>query len=72
MGNQIMGKDIIDTTKKSGDKKEEEKTADQVAKEIVDKKNKDSAKDDMGRPLTEQDIKLLRRYGRGPYTIALT
>jgi hypothetical protein len=65
-----MGKDIIDTSK-NGDKKEEEKSADQLAKEIVDKKNKDSAKDDMGRPLTEQDIKLLRRYGKGPYTNAL-
>ena len=28
-------------------------------------------KDEMGRPLTESDIKLLRRYGKGPYTDAL-
>jgi hypothetical protein len=47
-----MGKDIIDTTK-NGDKKEEEKSVDQIAKDLCDKKNKDSAKDDMGRPLTE-------------------
>jgi hypothetical protein len=62
-----MGKDIIDTTK-NNDKKEEEKSADDIAKEILAKKNKDSAKDDMGRPLTESDIRLLRRYGKGPYT----
>lgn len=61
-----MGKDIIDTTK-NNDKKEEEKTADQIAKEIVDKKNKDTQKDDKGRPLTKQDIIMLRRYGKGPY-----
>jgi len=35
-----MGKDIIDTTK-GADKKEEEKSADQIAQEIVNKKNKD-------------------------------
>jgi len=61
-----MGKDIIDTTK-GADKKEEEKSADQIAQEIVNKKNKDSEKDDKGRPLTAADIKLLRRYGKGPY-----
>jgi 26S proteasome regulatory subunit T1 len=25
-------------------------------------------KDDKGRPLTEQDIALIKRYGKGPYT----
>lgn len=51
-----MTKDNIDT-KKPEAKKEDGK----------DKK----PKDEMGRPLTEDDIKLLRRYGKGPYTDAL-
>jgi len=28
-------------------------------------------KDDKGVPLTEQDIALLKRYGKGPYTEAI-
>ena len=28
-------------------------------------------KDDKGKPLTEQDIALIKRYGKGPYTDAI-
>ena len=30
-------------------------------------KKKDTMKDDKGKPLTEQDIALIKRYGKGPY-----
>ena len=45
----------IDTSKKSGDAPE--------------KKGKDEVmKDDKGMPLSEGDIALFKRYGKGPYT----
>ena len=31
------------------------------------KKKEDDMKDEKGRPLTEQDIALIKRYGKGPY-----
>jgi 26S proteasome regulatory subunit T1 len=37
-------------------------------KEATDDKDKKTMKDDKGAPLTEQDIALLKRYGKGPYT----
>ena len=46
----------IDTTAKKDDAK--------------DKKDEDM-KDDKGNPLTESDIRLFKRYGKGPYTEAL-
>ena len=46
----------IDTTAKKDDAK--------------DKKDEDM-KDDKGNPLTESDILLFKRYGKGPYTEAL-
>ena len=50
----------IDTTKKKQDDPS------------TDKKEKDEKpKDEMGRPLTESDIQLFKRYGKGPYTDAL-
>ena len=39
---------------------------DSSSKKEVDKK-KDTMKDDKGKPLTEQDIALIKRYGKGPY-----
>jgi NACalpha-BTF3-like transcription factor len=36
-------------------------------KETTDKKDK-TLKDEKGQPLTEQDIALIMRYGKGPYT----
>jgi 26S proteasome regulatory subunit T1 len=36
-------------------------------KETTEKKEK-TMKDDKGQPLTEQDISLIKRYGKGPYT----
>lgn len=35
-------------------------------KEDKDKKD-ETPKDDKGKPLTEQDIALIKRYGKGPY-----
>jgi len=32
-----------------------------------DDKDKKTMKDDKGKPLTEQDIALIKRYGKGPY-----
>lgn len=49
-----MGKDQIDSTGKKED------AADK-------KKDKDAPKDEKGQPLTEQDIALIKRYGKGPY-----
>lgn len=34
-------------------------------------KKKDIPKDDKGQPLSEQDIQLYKRYGKGPYNDAL-
>lgn len=50
-----MTKEQIDTTKKVADEKK------------TDKKKEDVLKDDKGQPLTESDIKLFKRYGKGPY-----
>ena len=33
-----------------------------------DKKKDDVPKDDKGQPLTEGDIALIKRYGKGPYS----
>ena len=53
-----MGKDNqIDSTVSKKDKKEEEK----------ERKKSENLKDDKGVPLTEQDIALIKRYGKGPY-----
>ena len=46
----------IDTTAKKGKGEEEKKDKDEVLK------------DDKGVPLTESDINLFKRYGKGPYT----
>ena len=54
-----MSKDAKDKDQiDSSSKKEEEK-------------KKDVQKDEKGQPLTEQDISLLKRYGKGPYTEAI-
>jgi 26S proteasome regulatory subunit T1 len=53
--------DQIDTT---GSKKPEDKKVDEK-----DNKKKDSSpKDEQGRPLTEADILMFKKYGKGPYT----
>jgi 26S proteasome regulatory subunit T1 len=56
-----MTKEQIDTKKKP------------EAKDGDDKKptKDDKPKDEMGRPLSESDIAMLRRYGKGPYADAL-
>ena len=46
----------IDTSKKKDD--------------VAGKKDEDM-KDDKGNPLTESDIRLFKRYGKGPYTESL-
>ena len=50
-------------------KKEEDTQIDSTAKKAdqKDEKKKETLKDDKGRPLTEQDIALIKRYGKGPY-----
>ena len=40
---------------------------DSSSKKDADKKKGDTLKDDKGKPLTEQDIALIKRYGKGPY-----
>ena len=45
-------------TQKTGDKKGDNK----------DKDSKDDKKDSGGAPLSEQDIALFKRYGKGPYS----
>jgi 26S proteasome regulatory subunit T1 len=49
-------KQIDSSSKKQDDKKAAEK-----------KKDSDNMKDDNGRPLTDADIALIKRYGKGPY-----
>lgn len=51
-------KEQIDTTKKTDDP-------------VKDEKKEDVLKDEKGKPLTDQDIALFKRYGKGPYTEAL-
>ena len=50
----VKNTDEIDSSAKKEDVKEE-----------VEKKK--VQKDDKGQPLTEQDIQLIKRYGKGPY-----
>jgi 26S proteasome regulatory subunit T1 len=40
-------------------------------KETKEEKKKETLKDDKGQPLTEKDIALIKRYGKGPYTEAI-
>ena len=49
-------------------KKEETKQIDTSAKKDDDKKKGDVIKDDKGVPLSESDINMFKRYGKGPYT----
>ncbi len=57
-----MGKeDTIDTSKKANDKPDD-KDKDK------DKKKEAEMKDDKGKPLSEMDIKMFKRYGKGPYS----
>ena len=52
-------------------KKEETKQIDTTKKKPEEEKKKDLdevMKDDKGVPLTESDINLFKRYGKGPYT----
>ena len=52
--------------------KEADKQIDSSSKkETKDEKKKDTLKDDKGQPLTEKDIALIKRYGKGPYTEAI-
>ncbi len=49
----------------------EEKNQDKTSATDAAKDKKDGDKkmlDDKGRPLTEQDIALFKRYGKGPYS----
>lgn len=54
-----MSKKEDDQINTSATKKEEDKK---------EKKKDETMKDDKGRPLTEADIKMITRYGKGPYT----
>ena len=51
----------------------DDKQIDTSAKKEEPKKDKkdETMKDDKGRPLTEADIKMITRYGKGPYTETL-
>jgi len=52
--------------------KEESKQIDTSKKADDSKKDKDDVmKDDKGLPLTESDINMFKRYGKGPYTESL-
>lgn len=56
-----MGKDEqIDSTKKV-----------EAEKDKKDEKKDKPLKGDNGQPLTEQDIALIKRYGKGPYYEAI-
>ena len=46
----------IDSSTKKGDDKDKK-----------DEKKEKVQKDEKGQPLTEQDIALIKRYGKGPY-----
>ena len=41
---------------------------DSSSKKESTEKKKENLKDDKGQPLSEQDITLIKRYGKGPYT----
>lgn len=43
------------------------KQIDSGKKDEKEKKTEKTMKDDKGKPLTEQDIALIKRYGKGPY-----
>lgn len=52
--------------------KKDDKQIDSSTKPAEDKKDdkdvkKDAPKDEKGRPLTDADIALIKRYGKGPY-----
>lgn len=49
----------------------QENQIDSGAKKEQDPKKDKDLKDDKGRPLTEQDIAVIMRYGKGPYTDAI-
>jgi hypothetical protein len=56
-----MGKDDqIDSAKKVDAEKDKK-----------DEKKEKTMKDEKGQPLTEQDIALIKRYGKGPYYEAI-
>ena len=50
---------------------EKKQQIDTTGKKPEEEKKKDEMKDDKGNPLTEGDIQLFKRYGKGPYTEAL-
>jgi len=50
------------------DKKDKDQIDSSSKKEEEKKKVE---KDEKGQPLTEQDIALIQRYGKGPYTVAI-
>ena len=53
-------------------KKEESQIDSSTKKETKDEpKGKDKMKDDKGQPLSESDIALIMRYGKGPYNDSL-
>ncbi len=52
-------------------KKEETKQIDTSKKADEPKDKDDVMKDDKGLPLTESDINMFKRYGKGPYTESL-
>jgi len=47
--------------------KKENQIDSSAKKDDKEKKKDDAPKDDKGKPLTEQDIALIKRYGKGPY-----
>jgi len=49
-------------------KKPEETKQIDTTKKADDAKKTDKLTDDKGAPLTESDIQLFKRYGKGPYT----
>ena len=53
--------------------KDEDKKDQQIdsSSKKEEEKKKDVQKDEKGQPLTEQDIALIQRYGKGPYTQAI-
>lgn len=48
-------------------KKDEGQIDTNPKKEKEEKKKEDQMKDDKGRPLTESDVQMIKRYGKGPY-----
>ena len=54
-------------TDKKDDKQIDSSAQKDDKKDDKSKKKDDTLKDDKGKPLTEQDIALIKRYGKGPY-----